>query len=198
MTVFSYSLRKSVRWAMPALSKLFVGSSSSKISGFWISAEASKSRACCPPENDLTILSCGAERCTTSKTASIFGSISYAFFEKHFSKNSRTVKSNWSRGITCRAVAIERLASILTFPESGFASPVINVKSVLLPAPFCPIRANFIPCRTEKLTSSKIGFACPYSNDTSSNLIIILFWDIKRWGFKSRLYHIKFIFSSSI
>src|SRR3989338_6938854 len=86
---------------MPSRSRLFVGSSKRRRSEFWMRAEASKSRACWPPENELTILSWTFScplRFTTSSTSSIRGSISYIFFWKHFSKNSRMVRSTSSAG----------------------------------------------------------------------------------------------------
>ena len=46
--------------------------------------------------------------------------------------------------------------------------PDIREKSVDFPAPFWPITAIFIPRRTGKSTSSRIGLLCPYSNDTCS------------------------------
>src|SRR3989338_7735039 len=57
-------------------------------------------------------------------------------------------------------------------PDSGFNAPVISAKSVLLPAPFCPMSALLEPPRNEKETSFTIGRLWPYSNDTSSNRTI--------------------------
>ena len=64
------------------------------------------------------------------------GQISYIFFEKHFSKNARTVRSRSSRGMTCFAVAMVIPLVMCTFPDSGLSSPVISPKIVLFPAPF--------------------------------------------------------------
>src|SRR3989338_881911 len=63
-------------------------------------------------------------------------------------------------------------------PDSGFNAPVISEKSVLLPAPFCPMSALLEPPRNENDTSFKIGRLCPYSNDTSSKRAITSSRDI--------------------
>src|SRR3989338_8986931 len=65
-------------------------------------------------------------------------------------------------------------------PDLGFKSPVMSPKIVLLPAPFWPMRVIFAPSRTEKLTSSRMGFVWPYSNDAFSNRTTVLFPDIRR------------------
>src|SRR3989338_7898332 len=165
---------------MPALSKLLVGSSRKRTSGFCINADANKSRACCPPDKSLIILSCGTLKLVTASASSIFGSMSYTFLEKHFSKNSLTVSFKSSREIICLAVAIVILFAMLIAPDSGADSPIIKLKMVLLPAPFCPINVIFEPRRTAKLASTKQGLLASHSKETALNFMIVSLLDIIR------------------
>ena len=162
-----------MRCEIPALSKLFVGSSSKSRSGSCMRADANKSLACCPPEKDFINLSFCAGRFTARSTASILGSMAYTFSGKHFSKNSRTVNGSSCCKITCLECAIVSSLLIFACPEVGLRFLVRSKKSVDFPAPFWPITVVFEPKRNEKLTSSKIGLLCPYSNDTLSNEIMV-------------------------
>src|SRR3989344_294080 len=63
-------------------------------------------------------------------------------------------------------------------PDSGLSAPVISAKSVLLPEPFCPMSAIFVPRRTGNDTSFKIGCLDPYSNETFSKRKIVSSRDI--------------------
>ena len=161
MHVFFELTKNCVRCSMPAWSRLLVGSSSSNKSASCISADASKSRACCPPENARTFFPWSATKCTASSTLSIRGSMSYTLVGKHDSKNSRTVMSSCSLGITWRAWATFKPCVMCTTPDSGVWAPVMMSSRVLLPAPFWPMMVFLVPRRTEKLTSFKIGLLCP-------------------------------------
>ena len=91
---------------MPALSRLFVGSSSRSKSGSWMSAYARRA-APVGRRRSLDDLLVRRMRFTTSSTASILGSMSYTFSAKTLSKKARTLRSRFRlRGITWRAIAI--------------------------------------------------------------------------------------------
>ncbi len=80
--------------------------------------------------------------------------------------------------MTWREVAMLTPLTIFMMPDSGTFDPEIKPKIVLFPAPFCPIRVNFIPRLMVKLTLSKIGLFMPHSKETLSNLTIVswVFW----------------------
>ncbi len=175
-----------MRCSIPATSRLLVGSSSNSTSGFWIRADASSSRACWPPEKLPMIRSLKVSACfslgarfTISRTASIFGSISYVFSEKQFSKNARTVSSSSGRGIIWRDSAIVVFGWRLIEPSSALWGLLISENRVDFPAPFWPMSVSFEPRRTTKLASLRIGLVASCSYDTSLNTIIPSFRDMR-------------------
>ena len=131
-----------------------------------MSAAAKRRRACCPPEKLLTIrfkkslksIFFGGKKFTASSTSWISRSILCASDREYVRKYSAIVFSLSSGLITCLAMAMCLPAVIKMRPSCGLSSPVIILKIVDLPAPFCPMSVILEPSRTEKFASSRSHF----------------------------------------
>ena len=79
------------------------------------------------------------------------------------------VRARPSRAIWCGRLRVMSWPSKRTRPRLAGCTPVIMLISVVLPAPFGPIRPRISPCATEKLTPST-ALSPPKRRDTSSSV----------------------------
>ena len=77
--------------------------------------------------------------------------------QKHFSKNSRTVSSIWSRSITCLAVAIVMPLLVFILPDLWFQIAYYELEDGALAGAVLAHQSDLHPFAQRKSASFKIG-----------------------------------------